>query len=147
MQNPDSCPLINFRHHTPIQIRFNDIDMLGHVNNTLYFVYMDLAKTRYFQAVLGEKFEWGTIGLVIVNTNCDFCQPTFIDDNIEVVTAVTSIGEKSLTLEQQVVSRDDGSLRAHCRTIMVGFDPVKNSSMPITNLWRQALSRYEGREF
>ena len=60
---------------------------------------------------------------------------------------MTSIGEKSLTLEQQVVSRDDGSLRAHCRTIMVGFDPVKNSSMPITNLWRQALSRYEGREF
>lgn len=38
----------NYRHHQPIQLRFNDIDMLGHVNNTLYFEYMDMAKTRYF---------------------------------------------------------------------------------------------------
>lgn len=139
--------MINFRHHTPIQIRFNDIDMLGHLNNSVYLEYMDLAKTRYFQAVLGDKFEWGTIGLVIVNINCDFCQPTFIDDKIEVVTAVTSIGDKSLVLEQQVVSLDDGSLRCHCRTVMVGFDPATNSSMPITHLWRDALSRYEGRQF
>ena len=137
----------HFRHHQPVQIRFNDIDMLGHVNNTLYFVYMDLAKTRYFQAVLGEKFAWHTIGLVIVNINCDFCQPSFIDDNLEVVTAVTSIGEKSLTLEQQVVSKDDGSVRCHCRTVMVGFDPATNTSMPITNMWREALSDYEGRQF
>ena len=137
----------HFRHHQPIQIRFNDIDMLGHVNNTLYFVYMDLAKTRYFQTVLGEKFAWHTIGLVIVNINCDFCQPSFIDDNLEVVTAVTSIGEKSLTLEQQVVSKDDGSVRCHCRTVMVGFDPATNTSMPITNMWREALSNYEGRQF
>lgn len=137
----------NYRHHQPIQLRFNDIDMLGHVNNTLYFEYMDMAKTRYFQAVLGERFEWNTIGLVIVNINCDFCQPSFIDDNLEVVTAVTSIGEKSLTLEQQVVNKDDGSVRCHCRTVMVGFDAATNSSMPITPMWREALSNYEGRQF
>ena len=136
-----------FRHHTPIQIRFNDIDLLGHLNNSVYFEYMDLAKTRYFQAVLGDKFEWGTIGLVIANVNCDFCQPTFIDDNIEVITAVTSIGDKSLTLEQQVVSKDDGSIRCHCRTIMVGYDPSTNTSITITDLWRKALGRYEEREF
>lgn len=137
----------NFRHHIPVQMRFNDIDMLGHLNNSVYFNFMDLAKARYFQAVLGDKFEWGTIGVVIVNVNCDFCQPTFFDEEIEVETAVTAIGEKSLTLEQQVFCPADGSVRCRCRTIMVGFDPKTNSSMPITNLWREALSTYEGKDF
>jgi acyl-CoA thioesterase FadM len=39
----------DFRHCTPLQLRFNDVDVLGHVNNEMYFAYMDLGKMRYFQ--------------------------------------------------------------------------------------------------
>ena len=35
----------------PIQIRFNDVDKFGHVNNTIYFQFYDTAKTDYFAAV------------------------------------------------------------------------------------------------
>ena len=43
-----------FRHVTPIQIRFNDIDVIGHINNNAYLEYMDLGKTAYFNAVKPE---------------------------------------------------------------------------------------------
>ena len=41
----------DFHHSIPVQIRFNDIDMLGHVNNTVYFSFFDLGKARYFEEV------------------------------------------------------------------------------------------------
>ena len=137
----------HFRHHMPLQMRFNDIDMLGHLNNSVYLTFMDLAKTRYFQAALGDKLRWGEIGVVIVNINCDFCKTTFFDDVIEVETAVVAIGEKSLTLEQRVYSPTDDSVRCRCRTIMSGFNPRTMKSEPITAEWREALETYEGKKF
>ena len=121
--------------------------MLGHLNNSVYLTFMDLAKTRYFQAALGDKLRWGEIGVVIVNINCDFCKPTFFDDVIEVETAVVAIGEKSLTLEQRVYSPTDDSVRCRCRTIMSGFNPRTMKSEPITAEWREALETYEGKKF
>ena len=108
-------------------MRFNDIDMLGHLNNSVYFTFMDLAKARYFQAVLGDKFRWGNIGVVIVNVNCDFCAPSFFDDELEVETAVISIGDKSLTLEphHHVGLRcQDHDLGAHHRRVARGPEAI-----------------------
>mgnify|MGYP001534377266 FL=1 len=42
---------IQFNHTLPIQLRFNDVDKFGHVNNTVYFSFYDLGKTEYFASV------------------------------------------------------------------------------------------------
>lgn len=147
MTNRCDISKVPFRHHIPLQMRFIDIDMLGHLNNSVYFTFMDLAKTRYFQAVLGDNLDFGRFGVVIVNVNCDFCVPTFFDDEIECDTAVTAIGEKSLTLEQRVFSPSDGVVRCRCRTIMSGFDGKTLKSVPIADEWREAIEKYEGRKF
>ena len=36
-----------FRHRQPVQIRFNDIDIFGHLNNSVYLQFMDLGKAEY----------------------------------------------------------------------------------------------------
>ena len=46
----------NFRHRTPIQIRFNDLDAYQHVNNNVYFSFYDLGKENYFATVLCPDF-------------------------------------------------------------------------------------------
>ena len=43
MDNKQQHTTEGFRHHTDVQIRFNDIDILGHVNNTVYFSFYDTA--------------------------------------------------------------------------------------------------------
>lgn len=135
----------SFRHRMPLQMRFNDIDMLGHLNNSIYLTFMDLAKTRYFEAVLGGNLQWDRIGVVIVNINCNFCAPTFFDESIEVETAVVAIGEKSLTIEQRVFSGTTGQVKCDCRTIMSGFDMTTNTSAPILPEWIEAFEAYEGK--
>ncbi len=56
-----------FRHSQPVQMRFTDIDMLGHLNNNVYLTFMDLAKVEYFAAVLPEGMDWRSINAVVVH--------------------------------------------------------------------------------
>ena len=57
---------IVFHHALPIQLRFNDVDKFGHVNNTVYFSFYDLGKTEYFASVC-PGVDWEKIGIVVVH--------------------------------------------------------------------------------
>ena len=41
---------LTYNHRVPVQLRFNDADALGHINNSVYFSFYDLGKTEYFKA-------------------------------------------------------------------------------------------------
>ena len=62
---------IKFRHTLPIQLRFNDVDKFGHVNNTVYFSFYDLGKTEYFASVC-PGVDWEKDGIVVVHIEADF---------------------------------------------------------------------------
>ena len=62
---------IVFHHTLPIQLRFNDVDKFGHVNNTVYFSFYDLGKTEYFASVC-PGVDWEKIGIVGFR-KADFC--------------------------------------------------------------------------
>lgn len=140
-------PEIEFRHHTPVQFRFADFDMFGHLNNTVYFSLMDTAKVSYFNTVSPEPIDWHDAGIVIVHTGADFYSPTFPNEKIEVLTAVTHIGEKSMTLEQRVIETRTGETKCIGRTVMAGFDVKTSTSIPIPEYWVKAISAYEQRPF
>lgn len=142
----EAASVDRFRHHMPLQMRFNDIDMLGHLNNSVYLTFMDLAKARYFKEVNGGPVDISSIGIVIVNINANFCIPTFFDEEIEVETAVVAIGEKSLTLEQRIYSVPDRQVKCSCRTVMAGFDIKTNTGIPIAEEWVKKIEAYEGRK-
>lgn len=138
-------PEFPFRHNLPIQIRFNDMDMLGHVNNTTYFKFFDLAKCRYFEELVKpEPLDWKKINVVVANINCDFYAPTFFNESIAVCTAVTKIGDKSLRMEQRVYETETGQVKALCHTILVRYDIEKGCSMAITDEWRESIEKFEG---
>ena len=136
-------PTKTFKHVTPIQLRFNDIDIFSHVNNAVYIQFYDLGKLRYFEDVLGKDFTKKGFTAVVVNINCNFFSPSFIDERLEVLTAVIAIGEKSITLEQRIVNAETNDIKTTCTTIMSGFDPTtfKSASIPIH--FRNIISTYE----
>lgn len=135
-----------FRHRLPVQIRFNDIDMLGHVNNAIYLQYLDLGKSHYFEDVVPEAVDWKHINIVVVNINCDYYAPTHITEPIAVHTTTVKVGEKSLKLEQRIVNTSTGEVKCLCYTVMAGFDLTTGLSAPIDRKWVKAISEYEGRE-
>lgn len=140
-------PEAPFFHCQPLQIRFNDIDMLGHLNNGIYLQFMDLGKARYFNAVMPEKVDWHHINVVVVNINVNFYSPTYLDENIAVMTAVVAMSQRSFTMEQRIVNTDTGDVKCVARTIMAGFDMATAQSAPIDKTWVDAISAYEQRRF
>ena len=47
----ESLDAMSFRHATPLQLRFNDIDVLGHVNNNSQFALFDVGKTEFLSLI------------------------------------------------------------------------------------------------
>ena len=117
--------------------------MLGHINNTVLIQYFDLGKMRYFEDILGKNFTQKGFSAVIVNINCDFFAPAFIDDDLEVRTATVAMGDKSLTLEQRIVDSKTGEVKCASRTVMAGFDPVGLKSAPIGDKFTSAIAAFE----
>lgn len=136
---------IAFHHILPIQLRFNDVDQFGHVNNTVYFSFYDLGKTDYFQTVC-PHVDWGRDGVVVVHIETDFLAQIRATEPIAVETAVTAIGTKSFDLLQRAVNTQTSEVKCICRSVMVAFDLLQRESKPLDEEWIEAICRFEGRD-
>lgn len=131
-----------FRHRIPVQLRFNDVDILGHVNNTVYFSFYDTGKAHYFGQVRRMHIDWNHVETVIANVECAYIRPIFFSEHIDVLTRCIHVGHKSFTLEQMLV-RDDGEIKSVCRTVMVSFDQHTGHAIDVPQIWRDAFADYE----
>ena len=138
--------LPTFHHSLPLQLRFNDIDLLGHVNNSVYFSFYDLGKARYFEAVKAQNIDWKKADVVVANVNADFLSPIYSGEAIAVQTATVEIGNRSFKLLQQIINTETGQVKGICRTVMVGFDITAGTAAPISDDWKNALCRFEEKE-
>ena len=130
-----------------MQLRFNDVDALGHVNNSVYFQFFDLGKTHYFKGLkVQADIDWRRPTVIIANVNCSFLVPTVFQEPVEVLTQCAHLGNKSLTLLQHLSNRDTRELKATCATVMVNLDPETNQPAPLPKVWRDAIIAYEGHE-
>lgn len=130
----------------PVQIRFNDIDMFGHLNNTVYLQFLDMGKYDYFRSMISGPYNAGPTAPVVANINCNFLAPTFIDEKLEVRTSVESVSDSSFVLAQSIVS-STGSEKVSARTVMVNIDLKTGRPVTIDREWRDKFGAEEGREF
>ncbi|MCI9606923.1 MAG: acyl-CoA thioesterase [Muribaculaceae bacterium] len=135
-----------FHHCLPVQMRFTDIDMLGHLNNNVYLTFMDLAKVNYFSDVLPEGMDWNSINAVVVHIGCDFYSPSYFNESLEVWTTVTTVGERSFKMEQRIVNSVTCQTKCVGTTVMAGFDPATAQSKAIDRHWVECVEKYEGRK-
>lgn len=129
-----------FSHKLPLQLRFNDVDIMGHVNNAVIMEFFDYGKMKYFDdaEVYVEK---EPITLVIVHYEVDFVGQILRGDHPEVWTKVVRFGNKSLEVLQYIVC--DGEVKSICKTIMSGYNREKQISEVIPERIKMAIERYE----
>lgn len=133
-----------FKTTLPIQIRFGDIDAMGHINNNIYFSYFDLGKTSYFEKICPTAISW-TDGLIVVaHIEVDFFSPIYYKESIVVDTKIIRLGEKSGTVMQQIRNVKSNEIKCRCTSVFVAYDANTQSSIPIPDSWREVISKYEG---
>ncbi len=132
-----------FRHVVPIEVRFHDLDALGHVNNTVYLVYAETGRLSYL-AELGFTLpitHWSDFTLIVVHTSCDFKKPILYGQKVAVGTHVTAINRSSMRLDYRIES--EGKLAAEGYAIVVYYDHASNCAKPIPQEMRTKIEAFE----
>lgn len=129
----------------PLQIRFNDVDKFGHVNNAVYMNFYDTAKTNYIGSVC-PGVDWERDAIIVVYIEVFFKAQIYSTDNIAVQTAVTGIGTKSFDLSQQVIDTVTNEVKCICRSTMVNYDLAERKTTPLKEEWVRAICDFEGRD-
>lgn len=135
-----------FRHVTPIAVRFRDIDAMGHVNNAVFFTYLETARVEYMRGVVfrTQSRKLPEAGLILAKISCDFKKPIFYGQPVEVGTRVTQIRNSSFLVEQRIEA--GGQLAALSQAVVVRYDYEAGVSVRIPDEFRTRVETFEGRE-
>ena len=120
----------DYRHWTPLQVRWGDMDALGHVNNVVFFTYDESARLAYFGELMKDdpKF-WKDYGLILAHIECDFIAQLKPPATLDVGFRISKAGRTSLQTEAGMFLGDE--LIAITRGVVVWFDYASNTSLPV----------------
>ena len=122
-----------------IQVRFSDLDVLGHVNNSVYLSYFEMARVHYFGQLLGYDWDWRTNGAVLVKNEVEYIQPILLKHQPLIFVSVDEIGTKSYTLSYEIKVEDHIYTRGKSKLVCFDNDQQKSIEIPIKML--EALDR------
>jgi len=134
---------LTFFHETPLQIRFNDVDVMGHVNNSVYQNYFDIARLRYFEDIFGYRMNWYDIALVLVHIEIDFLKSVEMYDQVKVLTKIYQLGNKSLSMEQRIVGKSPEDVRCVNWAVLSAFNYNEGKATPLLDEWREKIKKFE----
>jgi len=113
-----------------IEVRFRDLDALGHVNNAVLVTLIEQARFYWWQGWLGDRpFE--TEGFLIARIEVDYRRPIRLSDEVRVELRCIRIGTTSFDLVYRVFRAQDQAVLAEARTVQVMLDFKTNRPTPI----------------
>ena len=121
-----------------IQIRWRDLDALGHVNNAVYLTYFELARLAYVRAVLGDDAPRdprtqlpADFQFILAEVTCHYRSPAVLRDQLVAMIWVAQVGRKSFVFEYRINDEVTGRLVAEGCSTQVWFDYAANESWPV----------------
>jgi acyl-CoA thioester hydrolase len=138
--------MTKFRFFHPIEVRYGDLDPQGHLNNAKYLTYFETARINYFTHLglftPGQSFM--DIGVIMADVRVTFHAPVQYGMPIKVGVRISKLGNKSMTVEQNIVHAETDEALASGQVILVAFDYHTNKTLPIPKEMREVISNFEG---
>lgn len=129
-----------YTHH--VQLRFSDLDAMGHVNNARYLSYIEDARIGLLRQIIETTNDQAPPGLILARSEIDHRRPVTLSvEPLEVDVWVAQVGSKSFTLEYEI--RQAGHVAAQARSVMVAFDYATASTRPLTGQEREDLLSWQ----
>jgi len=114
---------------TPIELRFSDLDLYGHVNSVVYFSYLETARVKLFKDFFTELTE-KQIFTLVARAECDYKLPILFGDVLIVSVVIARIGTSSFDLDYRL---HDGAEKTYAtaRTTLVCFDNAQKVTVTV----------------
>ena len=118
-----------------IEIRWRDLDLLGHLNQAVYHEYLEEGRAALLERIGGAS----EVLVVLARVEIDFRREVRRDHgHVDVVVRLVDVGRSSLLLEHDVVL-PDGTVAAEGRSVLVAWDPARRGARPLSPAERSRL--------
>ncbi len=124
----------------PIEVRFNDLDAMGHVNNAVVVTFMEQARFQWWRSFLGGR-RFQEEGFLIARVEVDYRMPILLGDDVRVAVHCTKVGNSSFELSYGLTKGLDGEVFAEGKTVQVMLDFATHRPKPLalsTRAWLEA---------
>jgi acyl-CoA thioester hydrolase len=115
-----------------VPLRWGDMDAMGHINNTLYFRYMEIVRLDWIFKV-GVSMDVRGEGPVIINAFCNFLRQLTYPGDVRVTMFVANAGRSSFETYHTIERLDEpGVIYAEggARTVWTDYQAKKSAPMP-----------------
>jgi acyl-CoA thioester hydrolase len=120
-----------YRFVVPAEVRFNDLDGMGHVNNVIYLTYMEGARIAWWLQVTGRT-GIDAVDMILARTEIDYRSPASFGESLEVGVRCASMRRSSFVLEFAIEERKTRRLLAEARKVLVHYDYETARPVPLT---------------
>ena len=121
----------------PVEVRFQDLDAMGHVNNAVFVTYLEQARVRLWERYLGHPAGLSEIPFIVARVVIDYRSPVVLGETVDIGVGVSAIGRTSYTFAYRVEAA--GRLAAEAETVQVLFDYAAQRPVPIDERLRAWL--------
>jgi len=123
---------------------WGEMDAYRHVNNVVYFRYLENARLEYFRRLDWIQFEKDTgIGPILASTSAKFRRALTYPDTIQIGARVVDVGPDRFTLEHHIVSRALGTVATVGHGVVVSYHYREHRKVPLPAEIRQRISALE----
>jgi acyl-CoA thioester hydrolase len=127
-------------------VAWGEMDAMQHVNNIVYFRYIESARMAYFERIGFLEYQRATgIGPILAWTSCRFRRALTYPDTVQVATRVTKIDVDRFTMQTQIVSQAMNDLAAESEGIVVSFDYRQQTKTQLPQEIREKIEHLEAR--
>lgn len=128
-----------------IPVQFRDLDCMGHVNNAVYFSYMEQARVAFCDQFPEIDFRnpQNRTGksLILANISCDFKIPVEMGQLVEVRIAIPRIGNSSFDIAYELRLAKSETIVAIGKSVQVYYDYAAGKSLPLPEHLRKLLEK------
>jgi len=129
-----------------LRIDWSELDLFGHVNNVMFFKYIQASRVNYWETVgIYEQYRHSNIGPILASTNCNFLKPLFYPGNIIIEARIEFIKNTSFGIHHQIKNHLN-EIAAEAHDVIVVYDFNKNEKVIFPPELRMKVQEFEGRE-
>ncbi|NCF17099.1 MAG: acyl-CoA thioesterase [Haliea sp.] len=144
MSKPTIPNRADYKVFYPINTRWSDNDIYGHVNNVAYYSYFDTAANRYLIEEGGLDISNADVVGYVVNSGCQYHAPITYPESVEAGVRVDRLGNSSVQYGIAIFREGEDQAAAHGHFVHVFVDRAADHSVPIPENLRVALERLLG---
>lgn len=127
------------------RVRWSDVDAAGIIFYGSYVRFFELAETELFRAAgltYGSMFDEYDMLLPRAQVHAEFHYPARLDDSLQVAAYVSRVGNKSITLEFDVMLLGSDRLIAEGRLVLVSTDRARLASRALPEAFVRRLEPF-----